>query len=242
MVGNRRAGQLRRHEVVARLLLEQDQRQSLVPLRHVGVGARHHGQHVRAIGERAPHLRALDQIAVALFDRARFERRRVAARIGFGECGRSQNLAARDRRQEFLFLLGRAVGADQRAGDDVARHHGADAEPSARQLLGDDRHRDVIQPHAAFFGGKDHAEVAELGHLLEDAFGDFLVLAIEVVGYRLDLGLDELADRAPDKFMLRRNQRHLVLLLRRDCACESGPAARIRAPFRRVGCSRWCGT
>ena len=210
MVGIGEPVKCRRHEVVAGLLLEQDQRQSLVPLRHVRVGARHHGQHVRAIGERAPHLRALDQIAVAMLDRARFERRRVAARVGFGECRRGHQLAARDRRQEFLFLLGRAVGADQRAGDDVARHHRADAEPSARQLLGDDRHRDVIEAHAAFFGGKDHAEVAELGHLLEDVFGDFLVLAIEVVGDRLDLGLDELADRAADKFMLRRDQRHRV--------------------------------
>src|SRR5208282_3151181 len=127
-----------------------------------------------------------------------------------GERRRRHQLAARDFRQEALLLLLGAVGADEGAGDEVACHHRADAEPSARQLLGDNRHRGVVEAHPALLFWKNHAEVAELGHLLEDVFGDFLVLTIEVVGDRFDFLLDEVADRAAYLLVLLGNKRHDV--------------------------------
>jgi hypothetical protein len=40
------------------------------------------------------------------------------------------------------------MGQQQRAGDQVAGHHAAIAEPAAAELLGDDRHAEVIHARA----------------------------------------------------------------------------------------------
>src|SRR5262249_42559857 len=68
----------------------------------------------------------------------------------------------------------------------------------ARQLLGDDRHRHRVEPHAAVLRREDQAEVAELRHLADDGEWDLLVLVVEVVADRADLAVHEVAHRRAD--------------------------------------------
>ena len=185
-------------KAVAGLFLDEQERQALVRRLHVRIGARQHGEHVRAIGERAPGLFAVELVAVALFDGAQLHRRGVAADVGLGERGGGEQLARGDLRQELLLLLLGAVGHDERAGDDHARHHRAHRQPAARQLLGHDGHRQRVEAHAAVLGREDEAEVAELGHLADDRHRDLFFRVVELVGDRHDFALDELADAVAD--------------------------------------------
>jgi hypothetical protein len=165
-----------------------------------------------------PGLVAVDLVDVALAHRARLQRGEIGAGIRLGEHRRRQHFAGGDLRQPFALLLLGAAAENQLGRDLGAGAERADADIAARQLLGDDAHRFLAEPHAAVILGDGEAEHAELGHLRDDIERDVLVAQMPFLRMRHDL------DR------------------RRICASPRGssracPRARRRRPSRSC-CSR----
>ena len=123
-------------------------------------------------------------------------RRDVGADVGLGHRDADHDLADGDARQPGLLLVLGAAG-EQRLGQDLGprdqRAGGGQRRP--RQLLGGEDHREVAQLVAAVVLGHRQAEVAELAHGLDEALGDQLVVAVDVLGVGRDLLVGELADR-----------------------------------------------
>ncbi len=98
------AAGLRALEVVAamRLLLDDEERQALRTLAHVGIGAQQQREHVGAARERAPRLRAVHDVAVDAADGgalgAALHARDVAADVRLGHRDAHHDLAGGDLR------------------------------------------------------------------------------------------------------------------------------------------------
>ena len=146
-----------------------------------------------------PGLVAVDLVDVALAHRARLQRSQIGAGIRLGEHRRRQHLAGRDLRQPFALLLFGAAAEDKLGGDLGAGAEPADADIAARQLLGDDAHRFLAQPHAAVILGDGEAEHAELGHLRDDIERDVFVAQMPFLRVRHDLAVGEFAHFLADR-------------------------------------------
>jgi hypothetical protein len=192
----------------------------------VRVGAQQHRQHVGPPREGAPGLRPADAPALDTVQRgalgAALRARNVAPDVGLRDADADHQLAARDPGQPVRLLLVGAAG-QQRLGQDFgARDERAGPrERGARELLGRDHHGDVAHLAAAVLLRHRKPEVPELAHLLDEGLGNDLVVAVDTLGVRADLGLGEFAHRVA---------RELVDLLERTVVAAA-PLGR-RAPDR----------
>ena len=113
-------------------------------------------------------------------------------------------LAARDARQPRLLLFLGAAG-DERPGQDLGPgdERTADAERSARQLLGRDDHADVVGlaagREAVVLLRHRQPEAADLGESRDDVLGDVAVGAVHVLGDGADLVVGETPERVGDE-------------------------------------------
>ena len=180
---------------------------------------------------RDPGLVAVDLVGVALAHRARLQRGEIGAGIRLGEHRRRQHLAGGDLRQPFAFLLLGAAAENQFGGDLGAGAEAADADIAARQLLGDDAHRFLAEPHAAVILGDGQAEHAELGHLRDDVERNVFVAQMPFLRVRHDLVVGELAHLLADRI------ERLV-----ETAGADGGVAAARASARRAarGAAPYC--
>ena len=134
----------------------------------LGVVAVELGPHDREIGDRRvrdPHLRAVEDVVVAVADRRRLDRRQVGAGAGLGHGDRRHELAGDEPGQPAFLLVGGPeledrVGAEADAGKgDAPDVVGAEADQREGSLeLGDRRPRGFRKCLAA-------------GHLGDDRFG-----------------------------------------------------------------------
>ena len=86
-----------------------------------------------AVGD--PHLRAVEDVLVAVGRRLAAQRLRVAAGVGLGQRERAAHLARRHPRQVAAALLVGAEPLDQGGGDRVRVEHAGQRHPAVRQLL-----------------------------------------------------------------------------------------------------------
>ncbi len=195
------AEQVGRLELVARLFFDQEDAQPFVAHRRIGVRTRQHGQNLRPIGERAPRFGAIQDIVVAVAHGAQLHAGGIRTGVGFGEGGCCQNLTRRNAGQVFLFLLLGPMLHEQRAGDQIAREHTADAEPTAAEFLGYNGHADGVHASTAPLFGERHAKEAQVAHLLDEIHGDLFGLAVILVGNRNHLVFGEFADGLPNRLV-----------------------------------------
>ncbi len=147
---------------------------------------------------RDPGLLPGDPIDVAVADGAGRERCKVGAGVGLGEHGRGQDLARSDSRQPFLLLRVGAAVQDQLLGDLGARAERADADITARELLGDHAHRLLAEAEPAIFLRQREREHAKLAHLGNQRQRHIVVLQVPVLRVRNDLGFGEAAHLVAD--------------------------------------------
>ena len=185
------AGAVHRHE---------EQREAVVA--GVGVGLRDEHDHVGAVAVGDVGLRAVDDVVVAVLDRARLDAGDVGAGVGLGDA-EAEDLLALDRGHDpFLLLL---LGAERE--DRRHRHVGVhrDAHRQAARvrvadLLGEHQARVVVAALAAVLLGLVEAEEAELAHAREDRVGEGRLLPF--LGVRRQLFDREVADRLAQLFVL----------------------------------------
>ena len=96
------------------LHVEQEVRDALV-LGRVGIGAGQQHHPVGHVGERRPHLLAVDDVVVAVLHRPRLQRGQVGAGVGLRVALAPDLLAGEDLRRVALLLLLGAVRDDRRA-------------------------------------------------------------------------------------------------------------------------------
>src|SRR5262249_15180483 len=158
-------------ELVAavRLLRDDEEREALGALLRVRIRAAEDGEDVRASGEGAPRLSAVQHPAVDPADRlllgAAAERRDVAADVRLGHADADHELAGGALREPLLLLALRAAGGERLREDLGARDERAGArERRGGELLRREDHREV--PHLVAAVRLRHAE-AEVAGLAE---------------------------------------------------------------------------
>ena len=120
---------------------------------------------------RHPHLRAVEDVLVAVGRRLAPDRLRVAARVGLGQRERGAHLASRHLRQQLLALRVGAEPLDQVGGDRVRVEHAGERHPPVRQLLHQPGIRQHVELEPAVLLGDASAEEAERLHLLDHRLG-----------------------------------------------------------------------
>ena len=124
------ARQLRRIKAFDRLLLDEKERQPLVALGVIGVGACQDTEKMGPIGHSAPGLGARQEVVVAVLDGPALHSPGIAAVIRLGKGRGAQDLAAGQPRHPALLLFLRPVGQQKRPRDEVAGHDASHAEPA----------------------------------------------------------------------------------------------------------------
>src|SRR5262249_24713925 len=208
-----------------------DERLVHVDRAFAGVAEQAEPVRLRRVGD--PHLRAVDDVVAAVLARGRLER---------GDVGAAADLADRDRRDHVAGDRGRQelgaqlVGAPARQGR--GRHVGLHADRHAEraaargaELLDDHRLVRVVEAHAAELLGLVDAEQAERAHLLEDVVQRHEAGVLPRLGVRVDLLVEEVADRAAQLVVLF-GQAHAPNLARRGAKVTSGDFGRPRYSYR----------
>src|SRR5690606_20648540 len=137
----------------------QQERDAGVPAARVGggLGAGQHEAPVGPVGERGPHLLALDDPIVAVAPGPRGDVGEVAAGGGFGGALAPQRLAGHDRRQGAALLLGCPEGDERGAEQALADDAEAPGTSRPGVLLVVDHLLAQRQAAAAVLGGPTHA-------------------------------------------------------------------------------------
>jgi hypothetical protein len=139
------------------------------PFRGVGQQAAPVGLH--AVGD--PHLRAVDDVVVAVLLGAGLEGCHVGAAPGFADPDAAHHVAGDCRRQELLAQRVRSKARQRRCAH-VGLHadgHGNAADIAVAQRLGHHHRVAEVQAHAAEFGGVLDAQQAQVAQLLEQLMG-----------------------------------------------------------------------
>ena len=123
----------RLHRDAGRVHVEQEVGDALV-LGRVGIGAGQQHHPVGDVGERRPHLLAVDHVVLAVLHRARLQRRQVGAGVGLGVALAPDLLAGEHLGGIALLLLFGAVRDDRRARPCRRRGCSAPAAPSASAI------------------------------------------------------------------------------------------------------------
>ena len=124
-----------------------------------------------ALAVRDPHLRAVDDVLVAVARRPARDVARVAAGVGLRQREAAAELAGREARQPALLLRFGAVVHDQVRGDRVRVDDARQRHPAVRELLDDADVGEQVEPEAAVLLGDRDAEQPERLHLLDDRVG-----------------------------------------------------------------------
>src|SRR5262245_48023737 len=127
---------------------------------------------------RDPGLLPGDAVDIAVLHGPGGERSKIRARIGLGEHGSRQYLAAPDLGQPFLLLRIGAGVQDQLLGNLGARAERADADITAAELLGDDTHRLLTEPEAAILLWQREGEYSKLAHLGDQRQRNVFILEV----------------------------------------------------------------
>src|SRR2546425_1707705 len=174
--GNRSALGLGMYEMVpgVRLLRNDEERESPVAERTVGVRAGQQGENVCSSGEGRPRLRPVDEppFAAPVLARRRPAGHRcyIRADVRFRYRNTDQRIAGGDARQPVLSLLF-AASLDESAGQDFgARDQATGDERRGGKFLSEDDHRQVTHLRAAVRLRDRAPEEAETGHFLDQAF------------------------------------------------------------------------
>ena len=145
----------------------------------VGIGAHQHGHQIGARGMGDPGLGAVDPpAALGIAPGPRAQRGEVRSRIGFGEDRGRQDGAIGEAGEEFRLLRLGPVRADQLARDLGAGAERSGTDPSARQFLRHERHRQLAQAEPAIILGDADPEHAESRHLVHELQRDQRVLEV----------------------------------------------------------------
>ena len=145
----------------AGLLLDDEARDALV-------GAGRERNDAGALAVRDPHLRAGDDVLVAVADRAAGDVAGVAAGVGLREREAPAQLARRETGQPALLLLAGAVAHDDARRDRVRVHDPGQRHPPGRELLDDRDVGEEVETEAAERLGDRDPEQAHRLHLLDD--------------------------------------------------------------------------
>ena len=213
------------HGDAGRRPLDDEQRNAAAALGG-GIGARGDDQDVAIDRIGDEHFRAVDHPGIAVAAGPRLQPGDVGARIGLGHRDRADRLAADDRGQIFLLLLGRAAQGDvDRRHVGMNQHRrGEAAEGRASEFLRPHHRRQRAHIGAAIFGRVAHAEKAERAHAAVDLARD-LAVALPLLAMRHDFLLDKAAD------LLAQHPQFLgQLRLLREMEFAVGVTARIGGP------------
>ena len=173
----------------------------LLPLL-VRIAPRNHEKRVGHVGQRDPHLLAVQHIAIAALLRRRLDAARVASRRRLGEAVGGDQRALRLRNEILLFLrFGSPRQQRQAVERDVHRQDDAQRRVRVLELFARDAEADVVHARAAVLRRHADAEQPELGHLRQQAAIE-RVLAIELLDARRNLPRRPLARRLLDEPML----------------------------------------
>jgi hypothetical protein len=163
-----------------------------------GVGAGEEGKSVTLTSIGDEHLRARDQVMVALPARHGADGLDVRARVRLGEAEASTRDTACQPRQEALALLVGAVMENDEGGHGVAVDHPRQGHPAPAQLLDHARIIRHAQAEPAVLHRHQGAEKAQLAQTADEEMG-ILVVMLEGGGDRHHLGLHEPAYRGDDR-------------------------------------------
>ena len=161
----------------------------------VGLGPCEDLQVVRSVGERAPHLLAVDAPALAVRRRTAAQVGDVRAGLGLGQGECAQEVTAGHGREVALALFRVEAGRELLTAGDQAR----DAHPRPRELLDDDRVLGEAEAQAAVLLGDEDAEEAQLRHLGAELHRDLACDGVEFVRDRKDLLHREVAGQGLDR-------------------------------------------
>ena len=179
-------------------LLHDEAGHAAVPRRGGGIGQREERERIAlaAIGDE--HLRAGDEVAVAVPPRHRAQGLDVGARVRLGEAEAAARLAAGEARQEPRALLVRPVVEHDQRGHGVAIEDAGERHEPAADLLDHPRVGRDVEAEPAVCARHEGAEEAELSHP-RDQRVRIGVGVLERGRRRLDLGLHERAHRRDDR-------------------------------------------
>ena len=184
--------------VAARFLGQQHRKPAVTKLLGIGAHQKRHQVGAHRVGD--PGLVAVNLVDAVLAHRAGLERGEVGAGIGLGEHRGRQHFAGGDLGQPFAFLLVRPAAENQFGRDFRAGAERANADIAARQLLRDDAHQLLAEPHAAELFRNGEPEHAERGHLRDDFERDVAVAAMPALRLADDFAVGEFAHLGADQF------------------------------------------
>lgn len=161
--------------------------------RRVHVRLREHHEQAGIPRVRDPHLRAVQDVVVALAIGRRPDRLQIAAGVRLGQRESASPLRRGQRRQVPELLIGRAVVPDDVADDEVRSEHARDAHPPAREFLEDRRVQRRREIRSAVLRGNVDAEQPQRLHALDERVR-VLVPVFERRRGGDDLAVDEFGD------------------------------------------------
>ena len=178
-----------RHHVAGRGGGHDEGADALLAGRLVGDG--HHDSQVTMLATGDELLDAVEHVGVAVFDTGGggLQATGFAAHVRFGQAEGAELLAARQRHQETLPLLGVAVGhEDGTDGAVVDADHGAGGAVAGGDLFQDDGQRQVVEPGAVPLVRHGHAVAAQVGQAAQRGGGEGVAL-VPRRGVRRHFGL-----------------------------------------------------
>jgi hypothetical protein len=164
-------------------------------------GARHQHDVLGLDAVAAPLLAAVDDVAVAVLDRARRHRADVGAGLRLGDRDRGDDAALRDLRQEALALL---LGAEVQQRHDEHRVEAGDraaGRRDTRDLFASDAHQGQVAFRAAVALGHPQLHQAHVA-VDRQQLGRKAVSLVDLGGDRRDVALDHAADAVAERQLL----------------------------------------
>ena len=157
---------------------------------------------VGEVGERDPHLGAVEDVGVAVPDIGRLDRPGVGTGIWLGQREGAELFAAGlGHEKALLLLLIGPLQERQAVEPDVDAHDHPQEGVDVLQLLAGEGEGDVVEPGAAILLRDGKAEDAELAHLAQH-LGVELALGIPLLDVWRDLARGELAHRVANLNLL----------------------------------------
>ena len=163
----------------------------------VRIGSGQQAERVAGFGVGDEHLGAVDDVFLAVLDRASLQGAYVAAAPRLSQRQPAANFTAGEARQETLLLFRRAVVSQDVGEDMVSAQRPGQRHVSLANLFEYHREGGVVQPHPAKLLGDVDAEQAQLLHLVDEIVGHGVV-GVMFGGDRFDLLAYEIAHHADD--------------------------------------------
>ena len=166
-----------------------------------GIGLDQHRDDVTVNRVGDPHLGAVDDVVIAVPDRAGGDGLEIGAAVRFGQGDGAPELAAGEAGKVALLLPVGAEAFDHRRHDQMGVEDAGDGHPRRRDPLDDPGVGHGAEAQPAIFRRHGGAEQAEFLHLLDD-FAWIGVGGLELMGDGLDVARDESLDAIEDQRLL----------------------------------------